>query len=67
MDTQTQRLGLPRITIHDMRRSFASVLVSSRKCSVYEVSRWLGDGIEVVEKHYGHLTPHDGAISLAFD
>ena len=66
-DTQAERLSLPHLTIRDMRRSFASVLVSSRKRSVYEVVQWLGDDIDVVQKHYGHLVPHDGAISLAFD
>jgi integrase len=67
MDAQVQRYGFPRLTIHDMRRTFASILVSSRKVSLYEVSKWLGDDIAVVERHYGHLQPHDGAISAAFD
>jgi integrase len=42
VDTQAEPLSLPHLTIHDMRRSFASVLVSSRKCSIFEVAQWLG-------------------------
>src|SRR5262249_47986459 len=48
-------------TIHDMRRSFASNLVS-RGVSIYKVARWLGDGVAVVEKSYGHLAPADRDI-----
>jgi integrase len=66
MDSQALRHGFVRLTIHDMRRTFASVLVSSRKCTIYEIARWLGDDLRVVERHYGHLQPHDGSISLAF-
>jgi integrase len=54
-------------SIHDMRRSFASNLVS-RGVSIYKVARWLGDGVPVVEKSYGHLAPADrdiDALSLA--
>jgi len=54
-------------TIHDMRRSFASNLVS-RGVSIYKVARWLGDGVAVVERSYGHLAPADrdiDALSLA--
>jgi integrase len=54
-------------TAHDMRRSFASNLVS-RGVSIYKVARWLGDGVAVVEKSYGHLAPADrdiDALSLA--
>lgn len=66
MDRQALVYGFPRLTIHDMRRTFASILVSSRKCTIYEVARWLGDDVKVVERHYGFLQPHDGAISLVF-
>jgi integrase len=54
-------------SIHDMRRSFASNLVS-RGVSIYKVARWLGDGVAVVEKSYGYLAPADrdiDALSLA--
>jgi integrase len=50
-----------RCTIHDMRRSFASQRVSAGQ-SVYIVARWLGDGVEVVERSYGHLSPSAGDV-----
>jgi len=61
-----KRCGV-KSTIHDMRRSFASNLVT-RGVSIYKVARWLGDGVAVVEKSYGHLAPADrdiDALSLA--
>ncbi|MGA8657660.1 MAG: tyrosine-type recombinase/integrase [Chthoniobacterales bacterium] len=48
-------------SIHDMRRSFASNLVSAGE-SIYIVARWLGDGVQVVERSYGHLAPSAGNI-----
>jgi integrase len=55
--------GVIGITFHDLRRTFASRLVS-RGVSVYKVARWLGDGLAVVERHYGHLQPQDDEINL---
>jgi len=49
-------------TTHDMRRSFASNLVS-RGMSIYKVAKYLGDGIVVVERSYGHLAPADREIN----
>lgn len=49
------------ITAHDMRRSFASNLVIAG-VSVFKVAVWLGDGVEVVQKHYAHLLPMDNDI-----
>jgi len=49
-------------SLHDMRRSFASNLVSSGE-SIYIVAKWLGDGVEVVERSYGHLAPSAGNIN----
>jgi integrase len=49
-------------TPHDMRRSFASNLVSKGE-SVYIVAKWLGDRVEVVERSYGHLSPGAGDIN----
>lgn len=49
-------------SIHDMRRSFASNLVSAGE-SVYIVAKWLGDGVQVVERSYGHLAPSAGDIN----
>jgi len=48
-----------KCTFHDARRTFASHLVSAGM-SVYKVARYLGDGVAVVEKHYGHLQPDAG-------
>lgn len=51
-------------SFHDARRTFASLLVSAG-VSVYKVARWLGDGVGVVEKHYGHLQPDNGDLERA--
>lgn len=56
-----QRAGID-CTFHDLRRTFASLLVSSG-VSVYKVSRWLGDCVAVVERHYGHLIAEDDTIA----
>jgi integrase len=50
-----------RCTWHDMRRSFASNLVSKGE-SIYIVASWLGDGVEVVQKSYAHLLPAAGNV-----
>ena len=50
------------IDIHGMRRSFASNLVSEGE-SIYIVAQWLGDGVQVVQKHYAYLAPHSGTIN----
>jgi site-specific recombinase XerD len=56
-----RKLGV-KCTWHDMRRSFASNLVS-RGESIYIVAGWLGDGIAVVERSYGHVAPAAGNIN----
>ena len=56
-----RRCGV-KCTIHDTRRSFASNLVSGGE-SIYIVAKWLGDGVEVVERSYGHLAPSAGNIN----
>lgn len=50
------------IDIHGMRRSFASNLVSEGE-SIFIVAQWLGDGVQVVQKHYAYLAPHSGSIN----
>lgn len=52
-------------TFHDLRRTFASLHVSAGT-SIYKVAKWLGDGVVVVENHYGHLTPADDEINRAW-
>ena len=49
------------VTAHVMRHTFASLLVQAG-VSIYKVARWMGDGVEVVEKHYAHLAPQDRDI-----
>jgi integrase len=51
-----------KCSLHDMRRSFASNLVSSG-VSIYTVAKWLGDRVDVVEKSYGYLAPNTGEIN----
>jgi integrase len=53
------RATLGRSVCHDMRRSFASNLVSAG-VSIYTVAKWLGDRVDVVEKSYGYLAPNTG-------
>lgn len=57
--------GLTDVTFHDLRRTFASQLVSAG-VSIYKVARWMGDGIVVAEKHYGHLIPNDDEINKSW-
>lgn len=57
---KAQKLEWP--TIQTMRHSFASNLIAAG-VDIYKVAKWLGDGVEVVQRHYGHLSPlHDEAI-----
>lgn len=46
---------------HTMRRSFASILVTGG-VSIYKVSDWLGDKVDVVQNNYGYLEPVDDDI-----
>ena len=52
-----------KCTFHDMRRSFASNRASAG-VSIYKIANWLGDGVEVVSRSYGHLAPQDRTINL---
>ncbi|WP_395717986.1 tyrosine-type recombinase/integrase [Prosthecobacter sp.] len=65
-DSLAKRCGFDWLTFHDLRRTFASLHVS-RGTSVYKVARWLGDGVDVVEQHYGHLIPQDHEINGAWE
>ncbi|MES2706113.1 MAG: site-specific integrase [Verrucomicrobiota bacterium] len=64
-DSHMLALGLEEFTFHDLRRTFASLLVSSG-VSCYKVAKWLGDGIEIVERHYGHLIANDSDINRSW-
>lgn len=54
-----------RMTFHDCRRTFASLHVQAGT-SVYKVARWLGDDVDVVQRHYGFLCASDAEINRAF-
>jgi integrase len=58
--------GVPDLTPHVMRHTFASLLVQ-RGVSLYKVARWLGDGLRVVDSHYAHLSPGDRDIEALHD
>ena len=57
--------GCPWVTPHVMRHAFASLL-ASRGVSIYKVAKWLGDGVEVTQKHYAHLLPKDEDFDRGF-
>ena len=50
------------ITPHVARHTFASILAQKGE-SIYKIAKWLGDTLEVTEKHYAHLAPGDTAIA----
>lgn len=56
--------GCPWVTFHTMRHTFASLLLQAG-ISVYKVASWLGDNVDTVQKHYGHLAPSDSDINAA--
>ena len=49
-------------TYHDLRRSFASILVN-QGVSGFLVAEWLGDDVSVVQQIYGHLAPYHDEIA----
>jgi integrase len=63
-DALVNRCGLA-VTFHDLRRTFASLLVS-RGVSLYKVAKWLGDELVTVQTHYGHLIPQDDEINASW-
>lgn len=65
-DGLVERAGLADVTFHDLRRTFASLLVS-KGVSLYKVAKWLGDELETVQQHYGHLIPQDDEINVIWE
>jgi integrase len=61
-----RKCGLEDFTFHDLRRSFASLLASSG-VSLYKIAKWLGDGMDVVERRYAHLIAQDDDVNRAWD
>jgi integrase len=56
MDRAAKKIGMTRITHHDLRHFFATVCIESG-VDIPTVSRWLGhkDGGALAMKTYGHL------------
>ena len=56
MDRAAEKVGMPRITHHDLRHFFATVCIESG-VDIPTVSRWLGhkDGGALAMRTYGHL------------
>ena len=57
--------GVPWITPHVMRHSFASIC-AMKGIDIYRIATWLGDDVRVVQKHYAKLRPDDREIMRAF-
>jgi integrase len=56
MDKAAKKVGMERITHHDLRHLFATTCIESR-IDIPTVSRWLGhqDGGALAMRTYGHL------------
>jgi integrase len=57
--------GLPWVTAHTMRHTFASLLASAGE-SIFNIAVWLGDDVRVVQKHYAKLLPVTRDLGIAF-
>jgi site-specific recombinase XerD len=57
--------GVPWISPHVMRHSFASIC-ASKGIDIYRIATWLGDDVRVVQRHYAKLRPDDRQIMKAF-
>ena len=55
-NTARQKAGLPDVRIHDLRHSFASLLINQGR-SLYEVQRLLGHTQIKTTQRYAHLAP----------
>ena len=47
---------------HDMRRSFVSNALIADSSLIFKLAKWTGDGVEVLQRHYGHLLADDDDI-----
>lgn len=54
-NTARVKANLPQVRIHDLRHTYASVLVNS-KCSLYEVQILLGHSTSKMTQRYAHLS-----------
>ena len=64
-DKLAPKKDLSWLTPHVMRHTFAS-LHAIADTSIYKIALWLGDGVQVVQKHYAKLSPSDVDINKAF-
>jgi integrase len=48
--------GVPRRRVYDLRHTFASNALAAG-ISLYELSRYMGASVRVLEMHYAHLVP----------
>ena len=55
-DNARRRAGLPDVRLHDLRHSFASMLINGGR-SLYEVQRILGHAHIKTTQRYAHLSP----------
>ncbi len=49
---------------HDMRRTFVSLRLIEDSSLIFKLAKWTGDGVEVLQRHYGHLLADDDDIEL---
>jgi len=61
-----KKCGLPWVTIHTMRHTFASLLATSGKATIEMIADWLGDTIRTTEDTYAKLIPRHDIIESAF-
>lgn len=54
-DAQDWPEGFPRVTPHVLRHTCATLMLE-KGASIWDVSRWLNETPQTIEKHYGHFT-----------
>jgi integrase len=56
--------GVPTIRFHDMRHTFASLMLEAG-VPMFKVSQWLGHSdIRITQQTYAHLAPYDPEVDL---
>ena len=62
-DEHMKAIGLPWVTPHVMRHTFASLLAIN-SVSLFKIAKWMGDTLATTEKYYAHLVPQDDDIAM---
>lgn len=57
LDAIAKKAGLHRITVHGLRHSHVSFLIS-KGLNAYEIAERIGDNVDMVLKVYGHMFPN---------